>query len=345
MDEVSLPDMLFGYMPAQMLYATAELGLADALADGPRTAVEVAKQTGTDPSGVRRLLRALVGIGLVVQVDGELFRLTGLGEQLRADVPGSLRDQVLLSTMPELWRAWGQLAHSVRTGEPARHPGTGLTPQESMLRDSELAGKYRAAMADSNRHIAPLVAAAYDFSRYGTVADIGGDGTLIAAVLVSQPNLRGVLQSKRENLEQATETVGAAGVGDRCEIVVGDYVKSVPPGADAYVLNNVIRDWDDDAAASILRTCRTAMSADARLVLVETVMPAVITADDPASYGMTDLNMLVYAGGKERTEDELGDLLAAAGFALTTVTDMAATSGVPGYQAIEGKPSADPYRV
>ena len=341
MEQSPLLQMAIGYIPAQTLHVTVELGLADALADGPHTYENLAKQTGTDPRTLRRLLRALVGLGLVTQLDPAHFELTELGEQLRTDTPGSLRDEVLLCTAPVLWRAWSQLPRIVRTGEPARQPDTGWTPFEWLLQDSELSVKFHEAMAQSTRALAPGIAEAYDFTSFRTVADIGGGyGMLITGLLTAVPGLRAILYDLPTAVQTAPAALRAAGVGHRCEIISGNFFESVPSGADAYILNNVLRNWDDEKATAILRNCRAAMTPNARVLIVETVLPPVITPDGSMSYGMTDLNMLVYAGGAERTADEYRDLLGDAGFALTTITDVMANGKKSGLQVIEGMPTA-----
>lgn len=332
----SLLQMSTGFVPAQILYATAELGIADALADGPQGYESLATQTETNAAALRRLLRALVALGLVTQLDADRFALTELGRCLAADTHDSVRDHLLLSITPELWRAWGDLTRTVRTGEPYRHPDTGLTAHESTLRHPMLAAKYRGAKAQSSQEFTAGLTTAYDFSRFQTVADLGGDeGTLLAAILAAIPALRGVLYDLPTALERAAATLNAAGVVDRCEVVAGDFTESVRSGADAYLLNHVVRDCGDDQAIAILRNCRAAMTPSARLLLLETVMPPVLTHHDSSTYGLTDLNNLIYTGGRERTADEYRNLLEAAGLRLTTMTNVPATNGLPDYNVIE----------
>ncbi|MFE6158664.1 methyltransferase [Streptomyces sp. NPDC056486] len=336
--EQSLTQMTLGYVPAQVLYAAAELGVAEALGDGPpRDFGSLAKETGTDPAALRRLLRALAGLGVVTQHDAERFSLTELGSRLRADVPDSERDDIMLSTAPELWRAWGELSTVVRSGGPAHDPATGLTAHEAMLRHPELSVKLRAGMAQATREFASGVVGAYDFSRFGTVADFGGDeGTLIAAVLGAVPGLRGVLYDRPDALERARAVLGAAGVADRCEVVAGDLAEPVPTGADALVLNNIVRDWGDERATALLRNCRAGLAPGGRLLLVETLMPPVLAPEESAAYGLTDLNNLVFTGGRERTRDEYAELLDAAGFTLSATVAVPVPTGMPDFHVIEG---------
>ncbi|MFP3987279.1 methyltransferase [Streptomyces sp. E11-3] len=340
MEEQSPAQLSFGYIPAQIIYTAAELGIADALADGARDYHDIARHSGADPAALRRLLRALVGFGIVAQQDPERFALTESGRQLISGAPGSLRDDILLSAMPELWRAWGELPQVMRGGQVPRHPDTGLTPHETLVRDPELAEKFRIAKIQSNQVLTAGITEAFDFSRFGTVADLSGDeGTLLGAVLAAASDLRGLLLDQPQALERAMATLAAAGVAQRCEPHAGDVLTSVPPGADVYLLGHVLRDWDDERATAILRNCRAAMAPGGRVVLVETVVPAVLSPQDSATYGMTDLNNLVYTGGRERTADEFGSLLAGAGFTLTSTVSMKLEPGMPDYHLIEGMPS------
>ncbi|MGK3202774.1 methyltransferase [Amycolatopsis sp. MEPSY49] len=339
MDQPSLPQVASGYIPAQILYVTVELGIADLLADGPLSYTEVAEKTGTHPRTLRSLLRALVGQGVATQVDTDQFALTELGGQLRTGAPGSVREQIMLTTAPELWRAWGDLATIVRTGEPSRQPGTGWTPLEWLLQDPEGSVKLHELSGQSTRALAPGIARAADFTRFDRVADIGGgDGTLIAGILAAVPGLHGILYDLPTAVETAAPTLSEAGVADRCQVVGGDFFESVPAGADAYVLKYVVHDWNDDQVTTILRNCRAVMLGEGRLFIVETVVPPIMTADNPIA--VADLGVLVGCGGAERTEDEYEALLEAGGFTLAGVKDVLLGTEPSGLQVIEAAPAA-----
>lgn len=336
----SLLQLSTGYLPAQILYAAADLGIADVLADRPLSSGVVAEKAGADPSAILRLLRALVGLGVVAQRDTDLFALTDLGGQLRTGTQDSIRDNILLCTMPQLWHAWGELATAVRTGKPVRDRDAGRTAFESTMRHPELARLYRAAKAQSSLEFTGSVTKVYDFTGFGLVADLGGDcGTFMAAALSAAPEVRGVVYDTPQAHEQIAATLREAAVADRCEIAEGDVTVSVAPGADAYLLNHVLRDMDDEHAVEVLRNCRAATAPGSRVLVVETVIPVVLSPEDSPAYGMTDLNNLVYAGGRERTADEYRELLWAGGFTVTGMTNAASTEGLPDYQLIEGVPS------
>ncbi|QXJ26056.1 helix-turn-helix domain-containing protein [Actinomadura graeca] len=334
MSRSPLMDAAFGYMQAQIVHVAAELGLADALAGGPLSSAELAKETGAHAPSLHRLLRALTCLGAVEQREQDLFALTGEGSRLRSDAPDSIRSLVMLFCGPDVWRTWGDMAETLRTGEYAWLRVTGKTPFESFAADTELSATFNKAMAEHTRTVAPGLIKAHDFSRYGTVADLGGgDGTLLAAILETDPELRGILYDLPAGLKAAAGTL--SGVADRCEVVEGDFFEAVPEGADAYILKSVIHDWDDEKAAAILRTVRQGMRPDARVLLLEQVVPEMV---EPGTMGtvMNDLNMLVATGGRERTAEEYRDLLAVAG--LTVVAD---TGPVPpsDYHVIEARPA------
>jgi hypothetical protein len=330
-----LLDAAFGFMPAQVVYTAAELRLADALAAGPRSSPELAEETGTHAPSLHRLLRALAAMGVVAQQDEDLFALTPLGTALTSDDPGSVRGLLRLFCGPEVWRSWGDLTETVRTGEPAWDRQLGKPAFEYMAEHPELEATFNAAMAEHTRDLAPAVIEAWDFGRFRTIADLGGgDGTLLAAIMRAAPRARGVLFELPGATEAARRTFAEAGLAGRCEVAAGDFFESVPEGPDAYLLKSVIHDWDDARAAAILRSCRKAMPPDGRVLLVEYVLPPVISPELPSNV-MSDINMLVVAHGKERTEREFRDLFADAGLRLTAMSD-----ALPGssYRVLEAAP-------
>lgn len=340
-----LRQLVLGFVPAQILYTAVDLGVAEELAEGPRSYGELAGRTGTDPAALRRLLRALAGLGMVTQLDMERFELTDAGRLLASGTEGSVADEIRLSVAPGLWRAWGALPQVVRTGKVFRDPADGLTAHESLLRHPGPAAALRAGKAAGVGEFAARAAEVYDFSVFGTIADLGGDnGTLIAALLAAAPGTRAVLQDLPEALDATAATLKAAGVADRCETVAGDLGGAVPSGADAYLLNNIVRDLDDEHASALLSRCRAAMAPTARLLLVETMMPAVLTPAESSEYGLTDLNNLVFAGGRERTRDEYAELLTASGFTLTATVAVPVGEGMPDYHVLEGTPTGNPGR-
>lgn len=316
----NLLEMVFGYAPAQIIHVAARLGIADQLADGALTSTDVAAATDTHSPSMYRLLRALACFAVVTEVEPDRFELTSAGASLRSAAPDSIRALVMLFCGDEVWRSWGELEYSVRTGKPAWEHVTGLSSFEFFAQHPEQSATFNAAMAEHSRSVAPAIIASYDFSRFGTLVDVGGgDGTLVAAVLKATPGLRGVPFDLPAGVEMAAKTLDAAGVADRCDVLTGDFFTSVPEGADAYLLKSVIHDWDDERAVEILRSCRRAMPAAGTLLVVEPVLPPRVDSPEVTGTVLSDINMLVNTGGRERTEDEFRALYSAAGFELTAV--------------------------
>jgi hypothetical protein len=267
------------------------------------------------------------------EADGR-FALTPIGACLRADVPGSMRAAALLFG-GITQQAWGDLLHSVETGEPAFRRVFGADPFDYMTQHPDEAANFDAAMADFTKHIATAVAAAYDFSPFRRVVDIGGgNGTLLAGILKANPPLAGVLFDLPQVADRAIAPMREFGLADRCEIVGGDFFNAVPAGGDVYLLKHVIHDWNDERATAILKTCRRAMGAEAKLLILEGVYPSRIDqSDESRGAAANDVNMLVCTGGRQRSEAEFRSLYEATGFRLNTIlptsTPVKVIEGIP----------------
>ncbi len=321
----SIMPLITGYMPSRVVHVAAQLGLADLLAEGPSTSESLAQQTNTHPKALHRLLRALAAIGVVEQLDVHRFQLTALGMQLRSNVPGSMRNLAMMFGGERAWRSWGELLHSVKTGESGTKYVYGVSSFEYLAAHPELARIFNDAMAEITRNTNATLVAHYNFSKYGKIVDVGGgNGTLIAAILQAAPGARGAVFDLPAGIAEASQILAAAGVDDRCEIVPGDFFSDkLPERADAYILKNVIHDWDDEASTAILKNCRSSMHAGSRVLLVERVMPEVMKAvPQQQRMAMLDMNMLVMPGGQERTLADYRSLCARAGLALRTVVSL-----------------------
>jgi len=311
----------------QAIHAAAKLGVADALAEGPREGAEVASATGADPGATFRLLRALAVLELVTHRPDGRFELTPVGACLRSDAPDSVRSWALLWGGPMMWRPWGALTDCVRTGEMAPKLLDGVEgPFELMKAHPEDREHFDRAMLELTRGVAALLPGAYDFSGARTVVDVGGGfGALLPPTLRAHPALRGVIFDLAECADGARKAIAEEGLDSRCEFVAGDFFHAVPRGGDVYLVKSVIHDWDDTKSRTILSRCREAMSADAKLVLLEWIVPDRVGPNDAGIVG-TDLNMLVMVGGQERTEAEYRALLASAGLRTTRVIPTRAMS-------------------
>ena len=332
-ERTRLVELVFGFFPAQLVQTLARLGVPDALGAGPLSVDELATRTGTQPDALGRLLRAATGLGLVRPTADQRYVLTEGGELLRSGTPGSIGNLAQLFCGDAVWRAWGELEWSARTGEPAFEKITGRPTFEYMAADPTLGAIFTEAMAEGTRMAAPGVVATCDCTGVRTLADVGGgNGTLLAAFLTAHPDLRGILFDSREGVGDAAAVLGP--LAERCEVVTGDFFEAVPP-ADAYVVKSVIHDWDDRRSVRILSRLRAAMPAHGVLFLVEPVL-----ADDPDALAgqrttlMSDLNMLVCTGGRERTEQEFTALLDEAGLRLDTVTAVPPPTGYSVLRAV-----------
>lgn len=326
-----------GYRISQSIYVATRLGIPDLLADGPREVDELARATGSHPASLRRVLLFLAGVGVFDKVGPRRFALTELATLLRTGVPGSLRPSVLLLLDESHWRPWGHLLHTVRTGDTAFDHTHGAGLFDYLDAHPEVASVFNAAMSGNSPAHARLVAATYDFSRMSLVVDVGGGrGRLLAAILERHPRLRGILFERPHVIEDAREILDEAGVGARCELVGGSFFDAVPSGGDAYILRGIIPGFEDDQAVAILKNCRRAMGAAARVLLVERYLAADAREALPVLY--SDLEMLVNVGGRERTTDEYATLLARSGLRLTETISLGPLPEAMGHQLIEAQP-------
>lgn len=327
----TLMQLVNGYQVSQAIHVAAALGIADLLADGPRTSNDLAQAAGADADALYRVLRALASVGVLNEEEGRLFSLTPVGEPLRSDVPGSVHGWAVFVGRPYQWQAWSYLLHGARTGENAFQHVHGQDvwsyradrPEESVIFD----GAMKALTGASNSALVE----AFDFSRFGTLVDVGGgNGALLAGVLASQPALLGVLFDQSHVVAEAGPVLDAAGVADRCRIEAGSFFEAVPADGDAYLLKSIVHDWGDEDSIAILRVVRAAMAEGAALLVVERDLGAP-NENPPTKF--SDVNMLVATGGRERSRDEYAALFDSSGFRL-----VGATPTTSGHVVFEGEP-------
>jgi C-methyltransferase len=316
----------------QAVFAAAELAVADALAEGPCTTLELARQLDVDEDALYRVLRLLAGEGIFCEVAPRTIANTTASECLRTNVPGSLRAMARYRGTPYFYQSFGQILYSVRTGQPARSKLLGVNGWEYLSRDADVARIFDDAMTDFTALTAPVIAASYDFSRWGSLMDVGGgNGMLLAAILRAHPRLQGVLADQPHVIERARQR-GLLGedLQRRWRLEECDFFHAVPAGCRGYLLKSVIHDWDDEHATKILENCRKVTPKDGALLLVESELGA---ANVHTRGKVSDVSMMIATGGKERTVAEYRDLLAAAGFVQTSVV----STGV-GFIVIEALP-------
>jgi hypothetical protein len=323
--------MSVGHYLSRALYLAARIGVADQLAAGPRDARTLAAATGTDAGALARVLRFLVSAGVFDETEDGRFAPTAIGELLRRDVPGSMRASVLLFTGVGIQDSWREIEYCVRTGQPAfRRHDPDADPFTQIAGDPESAAIFDEAMAAFAPQTAAVVAAAYDFSPFATVADVGGgSGALLLGILQKYPALRGIVFDRPDVAQRARSHLAAHGMAERCEVVGGSFFAEVPAGADAYLLKHVLHDWNDGQAAAILRGVRAAIPAHGKLLVVEGLYPARIDRSlECRGATANDVNMLVSTGGRQRSEAEFRRLFGEAGFRLTRVVPTVAQVSV-----------------
>lgn len=313
----TLRNMIMGFRTTQLVFVAAKLGLADQLQREPQTPERLARRVGAEPGALGRLLRALASLGVFAETDEGAFSLTPLGQLLVASSPGSLRGMALLYGEEWLWRAYGQMLASVQTGQPGFERAHGQSFYDYLAQHPAAATQFQDAMSAFSDHEAAAILAAYDFSRFAAVVDIGGGhGALIAALLQAHTQLAGVVFDLPEVAAAADRQLAAAGLSARARTVAGDMFMRIPGGGDLYLYKSVLHNWDDRSCVEILRTCRRAMAEHARLLVIERVVPPGNAASEAKLF---DINMLVVLGGRERTEREYRRLFQEAGFELARV--------------------------
>ena len=311
-----LLEMISGNWVSQSIYAAAKLGLADLLKDGSQHIDKLAQATGADVQSLYRLMRALAGVGVFTEVEDRRFWLTPIGEYLQTENPKSLHALAILWG-EEQYQAWADIVYSVKTGQCAYEHQNGISFFDYLEQNAEAARIFDEAMTTYAQQPHLSVADDYDFSGFNKIVDVGGGhGTLISSILEAYPNLRGVLFDSPHAIEGAQKHIQAAGLSERCEVVAGDFFKSVPSGGDVYVLSSIIHDWDDDSSIAILKNCHDAMMENGKLLLVEMLISP---GNEPFFGKLLDLHMLIMHGGHDRTEAEYRTLLASAGFKMTKI--------------------------
>lgn len=312
----TLVQMMTGYWVSQSIYVAAKLGVADLLADGPKPVGALAAETGSDASSLRRMLRALASVGVFTEASPDAYALTPLAALLQSETPNSMRALAIMYA-EEQYHAWGALLHSVRTGETAFEQQFGTAYFDYLARHPEADRTFNEAMTGWTAQLVGAVVEVYDFSPFKTIVDVGGGyGTLLAAILQSNLAAQGILFDQPHVVADAKEQLASAGLAERCSTVGGDFFVEDPAGGDAYLLAQILHDWDDDHCVTILRNCRRAITAHGKLIVIELVLPS---GEEPFFGKWLDLHMLVLLGSRERTAAEYGALFEAAGFELSRV--------------------------
>lgn len=306
--------LLNGHCVEQALYV-AVLGIADLLREGAKSSDELARATGADGLSMYRLLRMLASIEVLSEEQTGCFALTALGATLQSDVPNSVWDRAIYYGSPEMWKVWGNLLHTVKSGESACEHVYATPFYEYLSQHASVGVPFNRYMTKTSEQHNDAILKSYDFSPLRTLVDVGGGhGGTLTAILKAYPTLQGILFDLPEVVAHASIRV-AASVGERCKIVGGDMQQSVPPGADSYLIKNVLMDRSDEQAIKVLKNCTEAMSDNGKILVVEMIMPP----GNQASFSkIMDIQMMLLFGrGRIRTEEEFRVLFRAADLSVT----------------------------
>ena len=312
---IRLYNIMIGSMKTQAIYVAAELGIADHIKNTPKTLHELAGAVDAKADRLFRLLRALCSLGLLSEKNGA-YHLTDMGHMLREDMPASLKPFALLLGSPSWWSAWGNLLHSIKTGECAFDYANALGFFEYLEHQPKQQHQFYDFMTRISQMNSQAVIQNFAFSPFKTIVDVGGGhGELLFSILRAHPHINGILFDQAKALP-GTETVDNA-LSERTQLIAGNFFESIPSGGDCYILQQILHDWNDENSIKILRHCRNVMHDSSKLLVID----AVVTPDNLPSFNkITDLHMMVLShGGKERTAAEFKSLFQCAGLNLTEI--------------------------
>ena len=308
--------MLAGHFVSQCLHVAAVLGLPDLIAQGNETSEQIAQAAICHQPSLNRLLTTLASLGVFTRDAMGRFRLTPLGDTLRSDVQGSLRDKALFEIGEPVWSAWGSCLASVRTGRPCFNQVHGVTLWQYLAQHSEIAEVFHRFMTvQSKLHNTALIDS-YDFSGIGTLVDVGGGhGSTLAAVLAQYPAMRGILFDLPEVVASAKK-LETSRFSNRCDVVGGDMLSSIPPKGDAYIIKRVMMDLTDDKVVRVLENCIAVMGSRSKILVIDPIIPEGTT---PHRNRLVDLLMMNVSGGQCRTEVQFRELFQKSGLMLSRV--------------------------
>lgn len=317
-DRQELMRMISACWSTKVIGEGVHFGVFDQLAEGAKSASDIAATAGVQTDGLHRVMRALAVLGLLQQTDERTFALTAIGQTLRRDHPDSLSGMAQ-HWSGRLWDGFTELGKVVETGEPSVESGpehfAGMQNNDPVQSDI-----FNRAMAETTLKVGGVVAGAYDFSRFEAVMDVGGGyGALLIGILDAHPRLKGFVFDLEGLGEPGKRYRSELGKGDAIAFLPGSFFETVPAKADCLLLKYIIHDWGDEHSRTILRNCREAIDGNGVVLLVERIVPDVVEpAPGNVSVIQGDLVML-RVGGKERTESEYRTLLGEAGLELTGI--------------------------
>ncbi len=330
-----LLDYLCGMMRTQAIHHATRLRIAELVKDGPKSISELAEATQTHRPSLTRLLRALVSIGIFTEMEPEYFAQTPLSALLEPGVPGSMYHVALLHGDYWQWHVWEGFAYTLQTGEQTFSQLFGMEMFQYFTQHSpESAKVFNDAMTGFSEQVnMPIATTNYDFASLDMLVDIGGGmGTQLTTLLKVHPTIRkGILFDRPPVIAQAQATIAASGLGERCELVGGNFFEGIPEGADAYFMKQIIKDWNDAQCIQLLSNCRKAMKLGGRVLVAEIVL---LPGRETSLQKFIDLQLMILSPGQERTEAQYRQLFEAAGFTLARIVPTTSP-----YSILEGVPA------
>jgi O-methyltransferase domain/Dimerisation domain len=319
--QIMILQMMNAYRLSQSISVAAQLGIADLLKDQPKSVNELAAPTATHPQALYRLLRALASFDIFRELDAQQFELTPRAALLQSDVSGSLHGYASVMGTQWHWQMWQEILHSVKTGESGFEKVYGMGFEEYYQQNPQVAKDFDAAMTGALTLSDRAILGSYDFSGFQRIVDIAtggqGDGELIASILLQNQNAKGVHFDTASRISKAKAVVASKSLGDRCELIAGDFWKSVPAEADAYIVKNLIHDYNDTKARQILSNIHQAIASNGKLLVVEMIVPE---GNEPSLAKILDVEaMIMTPGAKERNAQEYRQLFTESGFEVTRI--------------------------
>jgi hypothetical protein len=317
-DELPPPAQLMKFIVGKWIskpiYVAAELGIADLLAEGPKSIEALAEMSQTHAPTLYRVMRALASVGIFFETVAEQFGLTPMAKCLKT---GAMRSIALMFNSDWNDMAWAHFLDSVKTGDTAFSKAHGMPVSDWLEKNPQAAEVFNEANAIKAATSHRAITDVYDFSGIKTLTDVGGGiGALMAEILISNPLMKGIVADIPSVVQEAQKKIKARGIEGRCEAVECDFFKEIPTGGDACLLSHILHDWSDDQCAIILQNCYNALNPKSKLLVVEMIVPS---GNEPSVAKLLDLEMLVITGGRERTEPEFKDLLESSGFSLSRI--------------------------
>ena len=306
-----LMKFIVGRWISKPIYVAAELGLADMLAEGPKSIEELARTSQSHAPSLYRMMRALASVGIFFETEAKRFELSPMAEYLKT---GSMRSIALMFNSDWSDKAWGYFLDSIKTGGTAFEKAHGMSVSDWLEKNPQAAEVFNEANAIKAASSHRAIVDVYDFSGISTLIDVGGGlGALMTEILIANPLMKGFVADIPSVIQKARKAIQSRGLEDRCEVVECDFFKEIPAGRDGYLMSHILHDWPSDKCKIILENCHQAMKPESKLLIVEMVVPP---GNQPSIAKLLDLEMLVTTGGRERTEKEFKTLLESSGFKL-----------------------------